>query len=234
LLQEIQFADAAIGEWVAELKKQGLSESTLVIITAKHGQSPIDSQRYIRITSTGPVTTSPSRLLDNCLPASESNAGGQIGPTEDDVSLLWLKSTCSSATEVQTLETESPASNNVAGIGQIFWGTSLEQLFNKPGIPPYGDPRSPDIIVTPNVGVTYSKSTAKQAEHGGFAHDDTNVMILVSNPKFPAKTITSPVLTAQVAPTILKALGLDPDKLQAVQLQGTQVLPEIPFDNDNW
>jgi hypothetical protein len=69
-------------------------------------------------------------------------------------------------------------------------------------------------------GVTYSKSTSKQAEHGGFAHDDTNVMILVSNPNFERKTLTTPVQTDQVAPTVLKALGLDPDSLQAVQLQG--------------
>jgi type I phosphodiesterase/nucleotide pyrophosphatase len=232
LLQEIQFVDAAVGEWVAELKKEGLYDHTLIIMTAKHGQSPIDSQRYIRITSGGPVTTSPSRLIDSCLPASESNAGGQIGPTEDDISLLWLKSSCNAATEVQTLETVSPTSANIAGIGQIFWGQSLQQMFNRPGLPPNGDPRSPDIIVSPNNGVTYSKSTAKQAEHGGFSHDDTNVMILVSNPKFAPKTVSTPVQTAQVAPTILKALGLDPGALQAVQLEGTPVLPGVPFEDD--
>jgi arylsulfatase A-like enzyme len=227
LLQEIQFVDAAIGEWTAELRKQGLSDSTLVIITAKHGQSPIDSQRYVGITSSGPVTTSPSRLIDDCLPPSESNSGGQIGPTEDDVSLLWLKRSCNTATEVGILETQSPTSNNVAGIGEIFFGQAINQLFNPPGIPPNGDPRSPDIIVAPNVGVTYSGSTAKQAEHGGFSHDDTNVMILVSNPSFAPKTLTTPVQTAQVAPTILKALGLNSGRLQAVQIQGTEVLPGV-------
>jgi hypothetical protein len=227
LLQEIKFADAAIGDWVAELQKQGLSDSTLIIVTAKHGQSPIDSQRYTGISASGPVTTSPSMLIDACLPASESNAGGQIGPTEDDVSLLWLSGSCAAATEVQTLETQSAASANIAGIGQIFWGQSLNQLFNQPGIPPNGDPRTPDIIVTPNVGVTYSGSHKKQAEHGGFSHDDTNVMILVSNPRFSPKTLTTPVQTAQVAPTILEALGLDPSSLQAVQVEGTEVLPGI-------
>lgn len=227
LLGEIEFVDAAIGEWMAELQKQGLSDSTLVIITAKHGQSPIDSQRYTGITTSGPVTTSPSMLIDGCLPPSESNSGGQIGPTEDDVSLLWLKSSCNATSEVQTLETQSPASANVAGIGQIFFGTSLNQLFNPPGIPPNGDPRTPDIIVTPNIGVTYSGSTKKQAEHGGFAHDDTNVMILVSNPKFAPKTLTTPVQTAQVGPTILQALGLNPASLDAVRTQGTEVLPGL-------
>jgi hypothetical protein len=227
LLQEVQFVDTAIGDWVAELKTQGLYDSTLIIITAKHGQSPIDSQRYTGITSGGPVTTSPSQLIDTCLPASESNAGGQIGPTEDDVSLLWLSRSCTTAAQVDILETQSPASANVAGIGQIFWGASLSQLFNTPGIPPTGDSRTPDIVITPNVGVTYSGSHKKQAEHGGFSHDDTNVMILVSNSSFSPSTITTPVQTAQVAPTVLQALGLNPAGLQGVQQQGTQVLPGI-------
>jgi hypothetical protein len=227
LVQEIQFVDAAIGEWIAELQKQGLSDSTLIIITAKHGQSPIDSQRYVGISASGPVTTSPSMLIDDCLPPSESNAGGQLGPTEDDVSLLWLKKSCNAATEVGILETQSPTSNNIAGIGEIFFERSIDQLFNPPGIPPNGDSRTPDIIVAPNVGVTYSGSTTKQAEHGGFSHDDTNVMILVSNPSFAAKTLTAPVTTSQIAPTILKALGLNPQSLQAVQMQGTEVLPGV-------
>jgi hypothetical protein len=35
------------------------------------------------------------------------------------------------------------------------------------------------------------------------------------------------VETTQIAPTILKLLGLDPDALQAVRSEGTQVLPGI-------
>jgi type I phosphodiesterase/nucleotide pyrophosphatase len=224
LLAQIRFVDKAIGSFIDELRRKGHLDSTLVIITAKHGQSPVDSARYTRITATGAVTTSPSRIIDDCLPDSESNAGNQIGPTEDDVSLLWLKRSCSTESEVMALETQSPASHNIAGMGQIFWGSALRQLFNAPGLPPK-DPRTPDIIVTPDVGVTYSKSTKKQAEHGGFAHDDVSVMLLVSNPGLSRKTFTTPVQTAQVAPTLLQALGLNPDRLEAVRLEGTQVLP---------
>lgn len=92
-----------------------------------------------------------------------------------------------------------------------------------------GDPRTPDIIVAPNVGVVYTGSSKKQAEHGGFAHDDTNVMLLVSNPDFQARTVDSFVETMQVAPTILAILGLDPHSLQAVQAEGTPVLPGLDF-----
>jgi hypothetical protein len=232
LLSEIGFVDYAIGQFVSALKKAGAYDSTLIIITAKHGQSPIDSVRYTRITKTGPVTTSPANILDaqSCLPLSESpsNPTG-IGPTEDDVSLLWLNSSCTTEDAVALLEKQSPATDNIAGIGEIFSGPSLRTSFNPPGLPPAADPRSPDIIVTPNIGVTYSGSTAKLAEHGGFSHDDTNVMMLLSNPSFQAKTVTSPVETMQVAPTILKALGLDPYSLEAVRQEHTELLPGLQF-----
>jgi arylsulfatase A-like enzyme len=94
-------------------------------------------------------------------------------------------------------------------------------------LPPGGDPRTPDIIVAPNIGVIYTGSASKQAEHGGFAFDDTNVMLLVSNPGIQARTITSWVETMQVAPTVLQLLGLDPTSLDAVQIEGTQVLPGL-------
>lgn len=236
LLAEIQYVDASIGQMVAELKKNDLYESTLIVITAKHGQSPVDSLRYTGITASGPVTTSPATILDGAglLPFSESpsNPTG-IGPTEDDISLLWLADSSQTANAVQMLETQSPASNNIAGIGQIFVGPGIRQFLNAPGLPPDGDPRTPDIIVQPNVGVTYSGSSKKQAEHGGFAHDDTNVMLLVSNPSFRRERITSPVETAQVAPTILKALGLDPKALDGVRLEGTQSLPGVPDSDHN-
>jgi hypothetical protein len=234
LVGEIQFVDAAIGKMVSELKKQGELNSTLIIISAKHGQSPVDSSRYTPITTSGLVTTSPATILagSNCLPTSESplNPTG-IGPTEDDVSLVWLASSCTTASAVGILEAQSPATANIAGIGQIFWGIGITQLFNAPGLPPNGDPRTPDILVTPNIGVTYSSSTKKLAEHGGFAHDDVNVMLLLSNPSFRASTVTGPVQTLQIAPTILQALGLNPSSLQAVQLEDTQVLPGVSFSN---
>jgi hypothetical protein len=79
--------------------------------------------------------------------------------------------------------------------------------------------------VTPNVGVTYSGSTAKQAEHGGFAHDDTSVMLLLSHAGFRPRSVSAEVGTVQVAPTILKALDIDPAELDAVRVEGTGVLP---------
>ena len=224
LLKEIEFVDTSIGQMVAELKKQsrGLFNSTLIIITAKHGQSPIDSSRYIRNGS----PNDPATILSSFLAPSENSA---IGPTEDDVALLWLAHSSETAAAVAELEHASPAlplASNIAGIGEIFSGPPLSLVYNTPGLPP-DDPRTPDIIVTPNIGVTYSNSKKKLAEHGGFSHDDTNVMLLVSNPGLQPGTIYTPVETAQVAPTILDALGLAANNLQGVQAEGTQVLPDL-------
>lgn len=157
------------------------------------------------------------------MPYSESpNNPSGIGPTEDDVSLLWLKDSGDTQQAVALLEDHA----SEEGLGQIFSGRSIEQMFNTPGLPPHGDPRTPDIIITPNVGVIYTTSNKKQEEHGGFSHDDTNVMLLISNPGLPSRTISTSVETKQVAPTILNMLGLDPLLLQAVAIEGTQVLPE--------
>jgi hypothetical protein len=238
MMDQIKFVDATIGKMVAELSVRNLLDSTLIIITAKHGQSPVDPQRFMPIGK----SSSPAHWvkLAGLLPASET---GGIGATEDDISLLWLNSANAAtlATDTTTAVATLEAHAALAGIGQIFYGTSLGTMFNAPGWPTTpglccqlragGDPRTPDIIVQPNVGVIYTGSSTKQAEHGGFAHDDTNVMLLVSNPSFHAKTVTSFVETMQVAPTILEALGLDPNKLQGVQKEGTPVLPGLAFSH---
>ena len=222
LLSEIEYVDDSIGQVVSAIQDYGLYDSTLIIVTAKHGQSPIDPKLYNPILN-ATNGTSPATLLATAgmIPTSESplNPTG-IGPTEDDVSLIWLKPGANLATAVNTLETNR---TNI-GMGQLYYGPSLLLNYDKPGLAP-NDPRTPDIIVTPNVGVTYTGSTKKQEEHGGFSHDDTNVMLLLSNPNFEPKTVYTPVGTNQVAPTILSFLGIDPNKLEAVRLEGTAALP---------
>ena len=42
LTMEFEFVDEALGKFVHELELQHLDESTLIIVSAKHGQSPID------------------------------------------------------------------------------------------------------------------------------------------------------------------------------------------------
>jgi hypothetical protein len=86
LLGEITFADASIGRMVSLFKARGLFNSTLIVISAKHGQSPIDSARYLGIsivpedpTKTSPITTSPADILDSLLPLSERPSNSPRG-----------------------------------------------------------------------------------------------------------------------------------------------------------
>jgi len=194
------------------------------VITAKHGQSPIDPSRYVSQLKTG---TSPATLLSNAglIPLSEStNNPTGIGPTEDDVSLVWLNDSSKTLEAVNILESNADATTGIA-LGQIYYGPALALNYHDPTL----DPRTPDIIVTPNVGVTYTGSSKKQEEHGGFSHDDTYVVLLLSNPHLRAETVRAEVGTAQVAPTILEALGIDPRRLDAVRAEGTGVLPAAQF-----
>ena len=137
--------------------------------------------------------------------------------------MLWLKKGVNVEVAVDILENDATE----IGMGELLYGPTLALNYNKGGDGPGDDPRSPDIIVTPNIGVTYSGSTSMIGDHGGFAHDDTNVVLLVANPSFKAQTVSNAVTTTQVAPTMLRALGLNPSLLDAVRIEGTAVLPEV-------
>jgi hypothetical protein len=218
LFAEIQYVDTAIGQMVSELNKQGLLDSTLIIVSAKHGQSPIDINRLLRIPADAPTDMPPSQVLSPSgvgpgLPVAQAD--------EDDVSLLWLTDQSQTETFAATLT----ANENLFGQGEVFAGPSLTLQFNDP----LTDSRTPDIIVAPNVGVVYTGGKAKVSEHGGFAYDDRNVLLIVSNPKYKSSTFNDQVETRQIAPTILRALGLDPNLLTAVRSEHTETLPGLPF-----
>ena len=109
----------------------------------------------------------------------------------------------------------------------MLHGQQLAEQFNSP----LRDPRTPDLIIQPTPGTIYSKSGAKVAEHGGFAEDDTHVAMLVVRGadlvagSSSAASVSEPVRTYQVAPTILSLLGLNPNKLDSVRAEHVQVLP---------
>jgi predicted AlkP superfamily pyrophosphatase or phosphodiesterase len=221
LLQQIEYVDSAIGQIVNALKKTGNYENTLVIVTAKHGDSPIDTSRYVADTST-PATILATDLDDIPLSESPLNSTG-IGATEDDVSVLWLNLGASVTDAVALLESNASA----IGLGEIYYGPSLAMNYNVGGLGAGLDPRSPDIIVTPNIGVTYSGSTTMIGDHGGFGHDDTNVIMMFAFLRFTQQTVSDTATTAQVAPTILRALGFDPAALDAVRAEGTETLHQV-------
>ena len=209
LLGEIMFVDTSIGQMVSELAKNGLADSTLIIVTAKHGQSPIDPAARLRITKDFANGKTPKTILGAVVAAA----------TQDDVALLWLTDQSQTASAVATLS----ANQDLDVSGEIIAGESLKLLYNDP----LTDSRTPDIIVQPDIGVIYTTSSKKISEHGGFTRNDTNVMLLVANPGIAPSKSAAAVETAQIAPTILKALHISPNKLKAVQSEKTQGLPGV-------
>ena len=84
-------------------------------------------------------------------------------------------------------------------------------------------------------GVVYTSHQSKIAEHGGDHPEDRNVPILISWPgATPGLNVTTPVETTQIAPTILRAFGLDPTELSAVRQERTKSLPGMFADKDWW
>jgi arylsulfatase A-like enzyme len=73
---------------------------------------------------------------------------------------------------------------------------------------------------------------SKIAEHGGINEDDVHTALLLSLPSLDPKTVRIAVSNQQVPPTILKALGMDPNELQAVQQEKIQVLPYFQSQKD--
>lgn len=209
LQDALTHTDASLGKMVAALKNAKLLESTLIVISAKHGQSPMDPKQ-LKIVN--------SKIIPGIVEGVQKGLLAQA--TQDDVSLLWLTDSSKTAAVVGALE----ANKSAASIDKIISGDALRALYGDPT----KDSRVPDIVVLPQAGVIYTKPTAtKIAEHGGFTKDDTNVALLVSNPALKAAISSASVTTTQVAPSILRALGLDPEKLDAVKLEKTAVLPGL-------
>lgn len=203
LVEQIDFVDRSLGQMVAELKRERLFDSTLIIISAKHGQSPIDVTKRRGIGGGQPTTTIGS---------------ADAFDISDDGSLIWLTDPSLAPAVVENLS--KPANQQALGIQEIFAEGSLRNKFNSPA----ADPRTPDIILKVNTGVIFTGGT-KLAEHGGFNEDDIHTALLVAMDGMDHAVVKSSVLNQQVAPTIIRALGLDPDALDAVRKEQIPVLP---------
>jgi hypothetical protein len=199
----IKFVDNSLGAVINKLKAKNIYDQTLIIVCSKHGQSPIDPTLF--------------KEVDPAVFTKEVGVNTSF-ITFDDIGLVFLENRDDLDKAVENLN----AHKADLRIDQIIFGDQQVDLG-------YGDatkdPAVPDIIVQPLKGTIYTTSKAKIAEHGGGTDDDRNVACFAHNPKLTAKTFDEQVFTTQVAPTILMALGLDPQKLEGVRAEKTDPLP---------
>jgi hypothetical protein len=250
----IAHVDASLGRMVSALEARHLLDSTLIIISAKHGQSPID-RRKLSMESGGSGNTTvvdPLGFINAADPNVDQVFASFVNPNDgsspvvaghlqtDDVGWLWLQNQSRQNVDGVIAQLTDPANRaamfaDVLPPGTIFSSNVVhgEELAAIYGDPTSNDPvaaaRAPNAVIQPNWGVIYSGSSKKIAEHGGGTIDDTNVALLVSNPRLHQRSVRAHVSTTQVAPTILEALGLNPRALDAVRKEGTRPLPELWF-----
>ena len=231
LVRALNYIDTEIGLMVSKIQAQGLSGSTAIIVSAKHGQSPTDPNALARVPDS-PIISA----INAAWKAAHPGAGDLvIFSTDDDGMLLWLSDRSQTAADFvkNYLLTHSAAGNDIngnavtvsaSGLKAVYAGAASAAFFGVPN----NDPRHPDVLGIAQHGVVYTGGMSKIAEHGGNDPQDRNVPILVDLPgRSTGASISTPVETTQIAPTILTLLGLDPNQLQAVQIEHTQVLPGI-------
>jgi hypothetical protein len=235
LASAFDYVNAQLQQMADTIQQEGLASSTAIIITAKHGQSPQDPVQLKRIAD-GPIISAINA-------AWTAQTGDQnkliVAGTDDDLWQSYLSAKTQAAADfvksylwnhsatavLYNNDGVSRGTEQVAhsGLAQIYAGHEAADFF---GVP-YADPRYPDVFGRVQVGTVYTTGT-KIAEHGGDNPGDRDVPLLVYAPGTVShSTVNSWVETTQVAPTILDLLGLDPNALDAVKQEGTEVLPGI-------
>ena len=194
LLDEIEHTDQSIGKMVSGLKARNLLDSTLIIVTAKHAQAPMDRNKA-RNTDDTIIPKLINQVRKDLVAFSYADG---------NITSIWLTDLSETAKVAEILS--QPDNQSAAGIQKILWGESLKLMTNDP----IQDVRVPDIVVRPNFGNIYAEIPADEtqiAAHGGFSEEDTHVALLVANPGLGTRMIKSPVETTQIAPTMLGFWG---------------------------
>ncbi|HTC70339.1 MAG TPA: alkaline phosphatase family protein [Acidothermaceae bacterium] len=229
LSSALDYTDAQLARMVAEIKKDGLSASTTIIVTAKHGQSPQNPNELVTIPD-GPIISAINAAWAQTNP---SNTKLIVAGTDDDVWQSYLSDNSQAADNFvknylwnHTAQGEDVDHNPVtvqhSGLAQIWAGAGAAHFF---GVS-VNNGHYPDVFGKVQEGVVYSGPT-KLAEHGGMNVGDQHVLMVVNGPNIPAQVNSAAVETTQVAPTILSVLGLNPAALDAVRTEGTKVLPGL-------
>ena len=200
----LQRVDDRLATFMNQLKAAGKLESTLLILSSKQGQSPVDESSLKHIDP---------QLLINATGVEISFLTG------DDAALIWLKKGSEAATAKANLMAKAASLN----IEYVVAGDEVWQYgFGNPRF----DARAPDVVVYAKDGTLYS--TNKQTEnHGAWIPDDLDVPLVFYNPTFTPANISLEVKTTQLAATMLSALGLPLAQLDAWRAEGAPVIPYL-------
>jgi len=226
----LAYIDNKVGAFVAALKNRHLDRKTVIILSAKHGQSPDTPSLLTRIPD-GPILDG----LNNAWRAAHPTLTTDLVAVSvnDDGMIMWLNDRSPAATEFAKsfLLNHNGTGNDInggpkpylhSGLTTVFAGEAAADYF---GVKP-GDPRVPDLFGIAQVGTVFTGGHGKIAEHGGANPQDRDVPLIVSGASLGEPGVNDQAVeTTQIAPTILELLGLNPRSLKAVRIEGTKTLP---------
>jgi hypothetical protein len=230
LRTDLDYVNGSLLRMVDAIQANGEADSTAIILTAKHGQSPQDSRQVQRVDD-GPIISAVNAKWATTHPANPTLI---VQEADDDGLLWWLSDRSQQAAEFakKYLWSHSAPAVNFAGktitvphsgLRKVFAGRQSARFFGVAN----SDPHHPDVFGITQVGTIYTTGD-KVAEHGGDNPADRDVPLVVYAPgDISAGRSAQSVENTQIAPTIIQLLGLDPNKLQAVQRGGTKVLPGL-------
>ena len=194
---------------VKELKVKKLFDSTWIFVTSPYGQSPIDQRRVRHIS------------LEQVQAAAESIRPGLVAHISGgDVAMIWLTDSAKTDAAVKALGDQAAA----LGIQDIYSGARLELTMNSPA----KDKRMPDIVLQAELGVLWGGTYSSViASYGGMSDEDTHVALLVSGAQLTGRVDPTWVSSTQLAPLLLRALGMEKFDLDALHQEHSPALPGI-------
>jgi hypothetical protein len=234
LVRALDFISSKVGSMTEAIDDQNSDDDGrngfVIILSAKHGQSPQTPSALTRIPD-GPIMDA----LDAAWAAAHPTAKTPLVAfsINDDGMLIWLNDRSTAATSfAKEFLLHHPGTGNdinsaakpytASGLATVYAGVDAATYFHVS----VGDSRVPDLFGISRYGVVYTGGHGKIAEHGGANPQDRNVPLIVSGARDGEHEVNnSMVETTQIAPTILKLLGLNPNSLQAVQIEHTRALP---------
>jgi hypothetical protein len=225
----LDYINSRVGDMAEALKDRHLDRNTVIILSAKHGQSPQTPAALTRIPD-GPIMDALNAAWATAHPAATSPL--VAFSIDDDGMMIWLNDRSGAATSFAKtfLLNHSGVGNDINGNPKAYTASGLKAVYAGAAAAAYfhvavGDSRVPDVFGISQVGSVYTGGKAKIAEHGGANPQDRDVPLVVSGAGVEHSVSNRWVETTQIAPTILGLLGLNPNALKAVQIEHTRSLP---------
>lgn len=221
-LEAIRDADRHLGLLLAALDEAGVRDETLVVVVSDHG--------YVGV----------ERRVD---------LAAALGPAVEDERVILAPNGCAVLVYVERRDARAVARvaarlDGVPGLGAVFSGADGAPVVD--GTAPLdalgiGGPLAPDLLVTldwrddPNehgyAGVSAECGSPNLASHGGASRWEVRNTLVLGGPGVRAgQRVAAPAGNADLAPTILAALGLPipPTATGRVLSEALERLPATP------